>query len=83
MSNVIVDDDENVVETLEETIEALKTVGLVVDSGRREWSEQTGRYEILWMASPRCKGGYEPDQCLCRDLPFDLLTTVCPARLKR
>ena len=26
----------------------LVEMGLLVDSGRRKWCEETGRYEILW-----------------------------------
>ncbi len=84
-------DDKNHEETIQEAIRALKRVGLVVDSGSRKWSEQTGRYEILWRASSRCNGGYDPDECLCRDLPIEhltdqSLTAECPlwmAKVKR
>jgi len=79
-------DDEDVGETLQESLWALKKVGIVVDSGHRKWSEQTGRYEILWKASPQCNGGYDSDECFCRDLPFERLadkplTGECPLRI--
>jgi len=87
----VVVDDEDDEETIQEAFQALKRVGLVIDSGSRKWSEQTGRYEILWRASSRCNGGYDPDECLCRDLPIEhltdqSLTAECPlwmAKVKR
>jgi hypothetical protein len=75
------DDDDG--ETFQESLLALKRLGFVVDSGRRKWTEQTGRYEILWKASPTCKGGYETKDCLCSNLPVESLTSECPARLPR
>ena len=36
---------------IEEAIQDLARQGLIVDSGRRRWSERTGRYEIVWAAS--------------------------------
>jgi hypothetical protein len=41
--------------TYEETCRAIQTLvedGLVVDSGRKKWSERTGQYEIVWVLSP-------------------------------
>jgi hypothetical protein len=35
-----------------QAIQQLVEEGLVVDSGRKKWSERTGRYEILWVLSP-------------------------------
>jgi hypothetical protein len=33
-------------------IQDLAKDGLIVDSGRKKWSERTGQYEILWVLSP-------------------------------
>ena len=33
---------------IEEALHRLAREGLIVDSGERRWSEQTGRYEIVW-----------------------------------
>jgi hypothetical protein len=33
---------------IEEALYRLAREGLIVDSGERRWSEQTGRYEIVW-----------------------------------
>jgi hypothetical protein len=44
--------------TYEEICQAIQKLveqGLVVDSGRKAWSERYGRYEILWVLSS--KGG--------------------------
>lgn len=41
--------------TYEETCRAIQELveeGLLVDSGRKRWSERTGQYEIVWMLSP-------------------------------
>ena len=38
-------------DAIEETIRDLARQGLIVDTGRRRWSERTGRYEIVWVAS--------------------------------
>ena len=35
---------------IQQAIQDLVRKGLVVDSGRRRWSERTGRYEIVWVA---------------------------------
>jgi hypothetical protein len=35
---------------IQQAIQDLVRRGLVVDSGRRRWSERTGRYEIVWVA---------------------------------
>jgi hypothetical protein len=35
---------------IEEAIFRLVRKGQVVDSGRRRWSERTGRYQIVWVA---------------------------------
>jgi hypothetical protein len=34
---------------IEEAIFRLVRKGQVVDSGRRRWSERTGRYKIVWV----------------------------------
>jgi hypothetical protein len=44
--------DQDIHEAIEEAIQTLVNRGLVVDSGEREWSERTRRYEIVWMAAP-------------------------------
>jgi hypothetical protein len=36
---------------IEEAIQDLARWGLIVDSGRRRWSERTRSYEIVWVAS--------------------------------
>jgi hypothetical protein len=36
-------------------IQDLAEEGLIVDSGRKKWSERTGRYEIMWMLNPIAK----------------------------
>jgi hypothetical protein len=33
-------------------IQELVEEGLVVDSGRKKWSERTGKYEMVWMLGP-------------------------------
>jgi hypothetical protein len=37
-------------EAVEQALQDMAREGLIVDSGRREWSELTGRYEIVWVA---------------------------------
>ena len=39
-------------EDIRARIGELVEMGLVVDSGQRRWSEETGQYEIVWMAKP-------------------------------
>jgi hypothetical protein len=36
-------------------IQDLAEDGLIVDSGRKKWSPQTGQYEILWTLSPAAR----------------------------
>lgn len=36
---------------IQQAIQNLARKGLIVDSGRRRWSERTGRYEIVWVTS--------------------------------
>lgn len=38
-------------EEVEAAILALAEKGLIVDSGRRRWSERTGQYQIVWVAA--------------------------------
>lgn len=38
-------------DAVEQAIQDLAREGLIVDSGRRRWSERNGRYEIVWVAS--------------------------------
>jgi hypothetical protein len=40
-----VDDD-----PIEQAIQNLARKGLIVDSGRRRWSERTRSYQIVWVA---------------------------------
>jgi len=40
--------DDELHEAIEETIQDLAREGLIVDSGRRRWSERSGRYEVVW-----------------------------------
>jgi hypothetical protein len=49
--NVPMRADDQIKETIEETIQALVKKGLVVDSGQRRWNERTGRYENVWIAT--------------------------------
>ena len=39
-------------EDIRARISELVEMGLVVDSGQRRWSEETGQYEIMWMLKP-------------------------------
>ena len=43
--------DEDDDDAIEQAIQNLARKGLIVDSGRRRWSEQTGRYEIVSVSS--------------------------------
>jgi hypothetical protein len=36
------------VEALDQVFEEAVRKGIIVDSGKRKWSERTGRYEIIW-----------------------------------
>jgi hypothetical protein len=45
------DDIDERYEAIEQAIQNLARKGLIVDTGRRRWCEQTGRYEIVWAAS--------------------------------
>jgi hypothetical protein len=38
-------------DAIEEAIQDLARWGLIVDTGRRRWSERTRSYEIVWVAS--------------------------------
>jgi chromosome segregation and condensation protein ScpB len=44
------DDNDERHEAIEQAIQDLARRGLIVDTGRRRWSERTGRYEIVWIA---------------------------------
>ena len=35
-------------EAIEQALQRLASEGLIFNSGERRWSEQTGRYEIVW-----------------------------------
>jgi hypothetical protein len=35
-------------DAIEQAIQNLARQGLIIDTGRRRWSERTGRYEIVW-----------------------------------
>jgi hypothetical protein len=41
------------VDAIEQAIQSLARKGLIVNSGRRRWSERTGRYEIVWISQGR------------------------------
>ena len=34
--------------SIEEAIQDLVRKGLLIDSGRKKWSQRTGRYEVVW-----------------------------------
>ena len=36
------------IEEIDAIIQSMVRIGLVRDSGQRRWSEETGRYEIVW-----------------------------------
>jgi hypothetical protein len=36
-----------------QAVQSLAKEGMIVDSGRKKWSERTGQYEILWALGPR------------------------------
>ncbi len=40
-----------------QAVQDLAEQGLIVDSGRKQWSKRTGQYEILWMLSPIAREG--------------------------
>ena len=39
---------DEMVEALDQVFEEAVRKGMIVDSGKRKWSERTGRYEIIW-----------------------------------
>jgi hypothetical protein len=39
---------DEMVEAFDQVFEEAVRKGIIVDSGKREWSERTGRYEIIW-----------------------------------
>jgi hypothetical protein len=42
-------DDDN--QTIEEIFAALARCGLIIDSGRKRFSERTGQFETVWVAT--------------------------------
>ena len=42
--------DEGDDDAIEQAIQNLARKGLIVDSGRRRWSERTRSYQIVWVA---------------------------------
>jgi hypothetical protein len=44
-------DEQILFDEIEEAISSLAEKGLIVDSGRRRYSQRTGRYEIVWVAA--------------------------------
>jgi hypothetical protein len=43
------DRDSEIYDAIEQAFQSLAREGLIVDSGRREWNELTGSYEIVWV----------------------------------
>jgi hypothetical protein len=43
-------------EDISRALQELAEDGLIVDSGRKKWSERSGQYEILWTVSPEARG---------------------------
>ena len=43
-------DSDECLEAIEQALQDMAREGLIVDSGRREWNELTGRYDIVWIA---------------------------------
>jgi len=51
-------DDQHFDEAINEVIQEAVRRGYLVDTGKRRWSERTGRYEIVWKRtakSRRCR----------------------------
>jgi len=44
-------DEECIDEAINQAFQELAREGLIVDSGRRTWNEQIGRYEFVWVAA--------------------------------
>ena len=44
-------DSDECLEAIEQALQDMAREGLIVDSGRREWNELTGRYDIVWIKS--------------------------------
>jgi hypothetical protein len=42
--------DDDAIEAIEQAIQDLAWEGLIVDTGRRRWSERTRSYQIVWVA---------------------------------
>ena len=49
--NLAADKANEFYDAIEQAIQDLARQRLIVDTGRRRWSERTGRYEIVWAAS--------------------------------
>jgi hypothetical protein len=43
--------DDDAIEAIEQAIQDLAREGLIVDTGRRRWSERTRSYQIVWAAA--------------------------------
>jgi hypothetical protein len=43
--------DDDAIEAIEQAIQDLARKGLIVDTGRRRWSERTRSYQIVWAAA--------------------------------
>jgi hypothetical protein len=46
---------EDIYGPVQEVIEQLAIEGRIVDSGRRRWSDRSGRYEIVWVVAEHAK----------------------------
>ena len=49
------DKPDEVNDPVRDALEELVRMGLVVDSGRRRWSDRTGRYEIVWVLAEHAR----------------------------
>ena len=43
-------DEDDHRDAVEQALQDLARMGLIVDSGRRRWSERTRSYQIVWVA---------------------------------
>jgi hypothetical protein len=43
-------DDDPIEQAIEQALQDAARKGLIVDSGRRRWSERTRSYQIVWVA---------------------------------
>jgi hypothetical protein len=46
--SLVLADDQDINEAINEAIQEAVRRGWIVDTGKRRWSERTGRYEIVW-----------------------------------